>query len=226
MTSPQTSAQGSDHDWSLRSANQEELRRLARELRVTVAVTVAASFIASALVLVFLEALGFRFALPLFLIAIVWFLAARIVSARRNRSSAPLEASLIVGTWMAREGLVDDEGRLTSKADELLASHRGFTPADEVHGSSVRGANGLADRDHMISLTAFVDARQRYFAASPWLEPFVGAETAIETSEVRSYLERQADRGPNYSKWAWLALAVLGLLFAAVLAFWIQEQAS
>lgn len=183
--------------WSLRLANQEQHARLSRKLRIVVLGSLGLSLASSALASVALEEVGVRAVSP---VVIAVFVGATILVLRwlRTRWSKPLEASVLVGTWMAKQGLVDEDGRLTPHAEVILAGR-----VREIDQLAVTTAKTSVvdeediDREVLLSLAAYDAARWRYENHQGWLGPLEEAAAGIDTGEVRAYLEGIADKGSS-----------------------------
>jgi hypothetical protein len=193
--------------WSLGAAHSAEYTKLVRRLRILGIVWSTVGLVGGVAAAAIIDALGAR------QVAIAALLAvppAAILVGRRSlaAASAPLRAGALVGTWLAKESLVDPEGRITPAAEALVDR------AETAGG-------GPEERQRCLALAAYASARARSLAGrKDWLDPFVHVAPQLDLSEFRAALTRRPRR--RIPLWAWVVLLPLaaiggGLLVLSVL---------
>jgi hypothetical protein len=190
--------------WSLRAANEAEHVRLTRRVRIVTSVLLGVALTAAVVAAVVFDTAGSP-ALGVIALTVLPLCAA--VASRRHRDavSHPLAASVLVGTWMAAEGLVDAEGRLVEEIPDA---------PDEA-----------AQRQRSIALVAYASARERSLAGRhDWLSPMVHAVHRLDTHEARTALLERASLG--LPLWAWIVVGPLAVVGGMLLVLSLMAMAA
>jgi hypothetical protein len=201
-------------EWSLREANAEEMKRASRDIRVVTGIAFALGLSVSVAAFALLS--GTDGSAPALIATLAPVVIATWASRRLQRArSAPLEASVVVGTWLAREGLVDPEGRLTPAARGYLDRPRTETGSLESETGDAGGGFRL-EQQRRRALEAYLQAHRLHAIRDDWLRPIQEVAQELGTGEVRGYLAEEirvgTGRRVNFfiTAFALLGAALLG----------------
>jgi hypothetical protein len=162
--------------WSIVDANTGELRSRNAELRRKGVAALALAICLSVAVSLIVANWGFSMGAPF---AVLVFVGSAVVFIRRLQStvSRPLSASVLTAHWMASQGLLDPDGRLTP----LGISIAGKLATAAPESPDPRTAQEVA-------AAAYVEASRRHRSNEPWLELMASVVEDLDLSAFEASL--------------------------------------
>lgn len=201
-----TSAPTQPIGWSIVEANTGEMTKRNAEIRRKGAAALALGILLSMAASVIVANWGFSMGAP---VAVLVFVGAAVVFIQRLRSTLgrPLSASVLTAHWMASEGLLDADGRLTPLGDSIASRLTSVPPASPDRRTPQE-----------VAVAAYVEASRLHRSDEPWLQPMVSVVEDVDLSAFEARLRRGHEGGVRVRRILIGAIAVIALGFGAVYA--------
>jgi hypothetical protein len=166
--------------WSIVDANTGELKSRNAELRRKGVASLALAICLSLAVSLVVADWGFSMGAPF---AVLLFVGLAVAFIRRLQStlSGPLSASVLTANWMARQGLLDAEGRLTPL---------GVSIAEKLAGAAAESTDPRTTQE--VAVAAYVEASRLHRSNEPWLQPMARVVEDLDLSAFEASLSQRA----------------------------------
>lgn len=130
----------------------------------------------------------------------------------RRRVGTALGRATVTSVWLARRGILDPDGRPTTRLFETMQRLNSAPDSAESTAELVTTTSG--DRSEELAVAAYLEAHRRYAAGESWLGPLADVSSVIDSAELADEL-REVTR--SRSRWFWMVVGPLAVVGAALL---------